>query len=324
MRRIASAAVSAVLSISGVLASPAIASTAHIWQVQAGSLAGFDAGGPTGGGNQFYPERIAIHAGDSINFTPVGPHTVTFNRPPVPVFALLAPPFITPSPATISSPTDSVSSPIGFDFPPQPYTLTFAASLPPGSYNIICGLHIGMSETVDVLAASAALPKTDADYAAIAQAEITRELNQLDQTASTAVKDNRGQDGDATVLVGAGNEHGSTIRFFPSALTIHVGQSVTFVKTKDPTEPHTVNFASPEDPFLELLPWGGATYPAAGFTASGLMVTHPQFDYYHLAGTGLPDGLLRYRLTFTAPGDFSYFCAIHDEAGMRATIHVVP
>jgi hypothetical protein len=43
-----------------------------------------------------------------------------------------------------------------------------------------------------------------------------------------------------------------------------------------------------------------------------------------LAGTGLPDGLLRYRLTFTAPGDFSYFCAIHDEAGMRATIHVVP
>lgn len=324
MRRILSAAVSAALSITGIFASPAVASTGHTWQVQAGSVAGFDAGGPIGGGNEFYPNKITINQGDSINFTPMGPHTVTFNRPPVPVFALLAPPFVTPSPATISSPTDFVNGPIGFEFPPQPYTLTFAASLPPGTYTIICSLHLGMSETVDVLPAGAPLPKSDAQYLAIAQAQITRELTSLAEIASEASENDQDEDGGSTVLVGAGNKRGSNIRFFPASLTIHVGQSVTFLKTKDPTEPHTVTFAAPNDPFLELLPWGGSTYPAPGFTNSGFMVTRAQFDFYHLTGTGLPAGLLKYRLTFTSVGDFPYFCAIHDEAGMRAIVHVIP
>lgn len=321
MFRIVSAvAATVVLSITGVLTSPALATTAHTWQVQAGGPPRFDGNGVRGAGNQFYPGHIAIHQGDSIKFSPFGPHTVTFNRPPGPVFTLFAPFGGT----TLADPDKSLNSGIIFG-PPATFTVTFASTLPAGLYKFICGLHPGMSEMVDVLPAGAALPRGDADYAAIAQAEITRDLAALDRINAEATENAEDEDDGVTVLAGAGNTRVSNIRFFPASVTIHVGQSITFLKTHDPTEPHTVTFGpEPADEFLALLARGGSTYGggATEQASSGFMSTRAGYDYYQLAGTPLPVALTKYRLTFTKAGDFKYICAIHDGAGMVGIVHV--
>jgi len=329
MRKLATITVVLTLAVTAMLSSPSVASTPNTWHVQAGSVA-FDASGPSGGGNRFYPSELAIHAGDSVVFGLMGPHTVTFNRPPVPLFALFAPINATPTAGTISSPSATVSSGFVGTAPGDTYTLTFAGTLASGRYVVLCGLHIGMSETIDVLPSATPLPKTDAEYTAIAQREIARDL------ASTArIAASYGENGDEdrdenddsgpTVFVGLGSQRVTNLRFFPSVLTVHVGQTVNFLKTKDPTEPHTVTFGSePADPIAQLMARGGSTYSGAEDLSSGFLSTKAQYAFYMLAGLPLPVALTKYRVTFTTPGTFTYFCAIHDDVGMRAVVHVVP
>jgi plastocyanin len=329
LRIVSAVAATVVLSITGIFTSPALATTTpppapQQWDVTAGSPEVLDSFGPRGAGNRFYPESIAIHAGDSIAFKPHGPHTVTFNRAPGPVFLLLFDPnAVTPSPATLASTTGAVNGVLGFGPPPQPpFVLTFTS---PGSYKIICMLHFGMSEMVNVLATDVTLPKTKADYAAIAQAEIDRDtasVNRIDRAATDNFQD---EDGNPTVLVGAGNSRVSNIRFYPSSVTIKVGKTITFLKTQDPTEPHTVLFGGSElDMFTELIPIDRSAYDGSGTANSGFMVTRDQFDYYQLGGfiPGLTGALTKYTLTFTKAGDFKYICGIHDGAGMFGFVHV--
>jgi plastocyanin len=172
--------------------------------------------------------------------------------------------------------------------------------------------------------AGADLPKTDADYAAIAQAHLTRDLATVQRVNAAATEDLEDEDGNPMVLVGAGTKRVSNLRFFPAALTVRVGQTVTFLKTKDPTEPHTVSFNIPPGlPMIaEFIPSGGSSFDGKGFANSGFLSTEAQFAYFQLAGTPLPVALTRYRLTFTKAGDYKYVCAIHDDAGMVAVVHV--
>jgi len=323
MHRIGVVTIAAALSITGLIASPALATpTSHTWQVQAGSVPRFDSAGPSGAGNRFYPETIAINQGDSVKFAPFGPHTVTYNRPPGPVFAVFAPSGGT----TLADPGATVSS--GFIIgPPATFTVTFASTLPAGVYKFICALHIGMTETIDVRPAGATLPKGDADYAAIAQREMTRDLASVDRIAAETTEDFEDEDGNVKVLAGAGNDRVSNIRFFPAEVTVQVGHSVTFLKTKDPTEPHTVSFnlppPDPNNPVGEFIASGGSRFDGTGIANSGFMSTKEQYAYFQLAGTPLPVARTRYRLTFTKVGDYPYICALHDGAGMFGIVHVV-
>src|SRR5882762_5775132 len=119
MRRIVVAALALALSITGLLASPGLAAEPITFQVQAGS-ASFTSG-VLGAGNRFYPEAVAIHPGDSLAFNFVGPHTVTFIRPPGPLFAL----FVPSGDTNITSPTQSVNSGFVGGAPADSYKLTF-------------------------------------------------------------------------------------------------------------------------------------------------------------------------------------------------------
>ena len=318
MRRIMAAAISAALSVTALFASPALAAT-QTWHVQAGYLS-FDGSGPSGGGNRFYPAAVSIHQGDSIEFAPMGAHTITFNRPAGPVFILFGP----SATATATSPTDFVNSGIIGDSPvPTSYTLTFASTLPAGTYQVICGLHIGMSETVNLLPVGATLPKTDADYAATRDAQVA--ADRAAQAEAVAEATDSDEDGGATVLAGIGTQRTSALRFFPASITVHVGEKVTFLKRQDPTEPHTVTFGEePPDPVAQLVARGGTTYSGTEDISSGFMSTKAQFAYYQLAGTPLPVALTKYKVQFTKVGDWPYICALHDVIGMRGVVHVVP
>jgi len=318
--RIASFALAAALSITGLFASPALAASAHTWSVQAGSIA-FGSAGPVGGGNRFYPAAVSIHQGDSIAFNVFGAHLLAVNRPAGPIFTLFGPPSFS---ATLTSPTQAVnSSIIGTGPVPDTFTLTFASTLPAGHYTVICGLHVGMTETVDVRPAGQALPKTDAQYTSEAQKEITKDL---DAVADAAAKANK-KTADAnqpTVWAGAGDKRVTNLRFFPASITIKVGQTVRFVKTHDPTEPHTVTFG-PEspDPLIQLLPSGGNAYDGTGTTNSGLLSTRRQFAYFQLAGTPLTQ-VTTFDVKFTKSGTYPYICELHDEIGMVGQVIVNP
>jgi len=327
MQRIATAAVSAALMITGVFATPASATTTcdppNCWHIQVGSD-GFTGGAFDGrGGNAFYPGTIAVHPGDRIVFTPVSPHTVTFNAPPIFKFFLFAP---TASSGTLGSPGDLVNSGFNPGAPPSPFTLTVGGGLPPGSYKYICLLHRGMSGTVNVLPLSERLPKTDAEYGVIASREIARDLATAAEIAAEARENNEDEDGAPTVSVGAGNKRVTNLRFFPSTVTIHVGQTVTFVKTHDPTEPHTVSFG-PEvgPPPREFFPAGPITTASPSTQVhSGWLLTKEQVDFYGFASSPFASVVARtkFKVTFTAAGEYDYICAIHDEVGMRAKVIV--
>jgi plastocyanin len=207
--------------------------------------------------------------------------------------------------------------------PGDSYKLTF--NVPAGRYTVICGLHLGMTETIDVLPMSEALPKTDAQYQSIAQREVARDLAAVADIASEARENNEDQDGTPTVLAGAGNRRVANLAFFPAAVTIHVGQKVTFLKTQDPTEPHTVLFGiEPPGEVAPLIASGGNTYNGTGTVNSGFLSTKAQYQYYQLAGTPLPVAVTKFTVTFTAAGTWDYICALHDGAGMRGKVIVQP
>ena len=321
MRRVLAAAVSAALAVTALLATPVAAGTAHTWHVQVG------AGGVTNGafdgrsGNAFYPGRIAAHPGDTVVFTLTSPHTVTFNRPANTPLPALFPPA---GGTTLNAKGQFVNS--GFDpahfFPGITFTLTLGNSLPPGRYAYICALHLFMHGVIDVVPADAALPKTDADIAAAASRQIARDLESASDAAERAL--DRAEDRPLTVFVGAGTRRVTNLRFFPASITVHVGQSITFRKTMDPTEPHTVTFGTA--PANDFAPAGGPPFTWDGThpISTGAMLTQRQFDFYIASALGVPGAMTTATIKFTKAGTFKYICAIHDEAGMVASVTVLP
>ena len=320
MRRIAIVALSAALVITASLGGTARA--ASVWHVQAGSVGFLPSGAPNfagGIGNAFYPGTIAVHPGDTVSFTAVGPHVIAFNPPPAPLFTFFAPNGVT----TLETPTTFINSGfVGFG-PPAPFNVTIGTALPPGSYPYFCMLHFGMKGTIDVVPLSEALPKTDLQYAAIAQRQIARDLAKAAEIAADAREDEQDEDGTPTILVGAGNARVSNLRFFPETTSIQVGQSINFVK-KDPTEPHTVTFGP--EPADDLLPSGPPpyTYGGTGTVHSGFLLTKDQFNFYHFPPFVPLVQTTRISIKFTAPGTFRYICTIHDGEGMVGTVVVRP
>ncbi|MDQ2680517.1 MAG: plastocyanin/azurin family copper-binding protein [Candidatus Eremiobacteraeota bacterium] len=99
------------------------------------------------------------------------------------------------------------------------------------------------------------------------------------------------------------------LQFYPSALTIDAGDTVTW--TFPSGEPHTVTFLGnraslppPTDPSVPA-PAGGNTYDGITYTSSGFVL---------LGKT--------YSLTFPTPGTYKFYCLIH--GWMSGTITVQP
>jgi plastocyanin len=321
MRRILVAAVSTVLFITGLLATPVLAATST-WHIQVGSVLNF----PDGRfGNAFYPARIAAHAGDKVAFTLTSPHTVTFNRPDNAPLPALFPPSSGTALTAKGQFVNSGFNPATF-VPGTVFALTLGNALPPGRYQFICALHLGMRGAIDVVPAAAELPKTNADYAAEASRQIARDLAAVNHVADK-IGDKAARDS-LTVFVGAGTKRVTNLRFFPSSITVKVGQSVTFLKTHDPTEPHTVTFGMTPTtpPFNEFAPSGGPPFVFTGsnLISTGAMLTEKQYDFYIAGALGVPAAVDRTTVKFTAPGKYTYVCLIHDDVGMKATVNVEP
>jgi plastocyanin len=279
---------------------------------------------------QFYPQTLTIDAGDSVTWTAQGnAHVVAFlSGAPVP------PPDdpAATQPAGGSSydgtgivrsglvwPADVAMSPMMMGMSvPTSYTLTFTA---PGSYTYYCLIHPGMQGTVVVQPAGSPYPQTQAQYDAPTAAQAAATLAPLvAQVNAYQVTSTATPDGHTTWYLSAGIGTGTAaaLRFTPSELAIHVGDTVVWTNT-DPVEPHTVTFAGPdgkvpepEDP--------DAPRPAGSGVEDGTALNHSGF-LVRLPGTASSPP---YQLTFPTAGIFKYECVIHDPLGMYGTIVVTP
>lgn len=113
----------------------------------------------------------------------------------------------------------------------------------------------------------------------------------------------------------------SAMAFLPKEVWVNVGDTVQW--TSNSAEPHTVTFLAPGtslpdfNPFdpSQTLPQGSSVYDGTAYTNSGIMATQPIFVFTNPATS--------YHLTFSAVGDFTYYCLLHGVM-MTGTVHVRP
>jgi plastocyanin len=226
---------------------------------------------------------------------------------------------------------------------PTDYKLTFTKA---GSFGYLCSFHsgigpdgklAGMLGNVVVQDAGTAYPKSGDQVNSDAQASIaTDQANVVKgepDVQKLAQATRPGPNGTTIYQVNVGGSNMAVgadyMRFYPSELTVHQGDSVEWVWHG---LPHTVLFASggkepdlilpqpqPNGPPKLLLnpqiafPVGGKTYNGTGLFNSGTPQNPTNAD-------GSP---VTYKLTFTKPGKYEYICAFHDQEGMSGHITVL-
>lgn len=302
----------------------------------------------------FFPGEITINAGDQIWFAEgmAGFHTVWFGYgAEVPAMFIpdaeaatpeAGPPSMVLNPAVIL-PTPNLAvdgvTPVntGLDILWDPSVPTVVSFPTPGTYDYLCIPHQGvMRATVIVQEAGSALPMDQAGYDALVQEQI--EALRAEGVAADAEFADATQETQAdgstlwTATAGAGEGQARVMRMMPDVLEIKVGDSVKWI-VQSPGEPHTVTFVGagevpPEDldvsAFADgtpkfainpmtLLPQGGDTFDGANYLNSG---------YMGVSEFGQP---MEFTATFTAAGEFIYYCILHGDAnggGMSATLRV--
>lgn len=307
--------------------------------------------GPSGAWQfmRFYPENITINVGDKIQWILKGsePHTATFPGPGEKMPDLLFPEnnssqrllfnplVILPQGDSSYNGTKLTGSgqlDVEPNFPRE-YNLTFTKA---GTFEYFCGFHNMMRGNVTVQPEGKPYPKTqeqiDAEATKILSADMEAALK-AEPTAEN-VSTLPGPNGTTIheVKLGYGDGRISWMRFVPTNMTVHAGDSVEWIR-EDVETPHTVAFLSggkePDFALVEpqqrgppkfvlnpivQLPSGGKVYSGKGYFNSGA-----------IWGTMLPlPGPHSYNLTFDTPGNYEYICIFHDYMGMKGNVVVLP
>ena len=95
-------------------------------------------------------------------------------------------------------------------------------------------------------------------------------------------------------------------RFNPSEVTIKVGETITWVGRSD--DSHTVTA------YEDSLPEGAEYFASGGFSSED--------EARDDVAAGLIGDGDTYKVTFTKPGVYEYFCIPHESDGMKGTIIV--
>ncbi len=206
----------------------------------------------------------------------------------------------------------------------------------PGTYTFVCLIHAGaMRGTVTVLPADAANVASQADLDAQAQKEIASLKGALKEVRAEAeqVQKDALPNGSSIYYVRAGWSDATSgdltvqaFDFFPKVATIKAGDTIVWTSTYF----HTVTFsppsmavpdiailkAQPSGPPLLLLNPGvfDPARPTAAYDPS-------KFFNSGVIGLFSPGGAT-WSLTFDKPGTYTYYCSVHDDIGMKATVVV--
>lgn len=208
--------------------------------------------------------------------------------------------------------------------PPKPFVVKFPKA---GSYTYYCVLHPGMKGTVKVVAKSAAVPSAKAD-AARAKAQLARGLATLKRV------DKQKAPAD-TVIAGPDKKSAVLYRYTPSALTTTVNTPITLTMSAGTSEDHTFTFAkdvkaaikAADKTFIGPLPGTGtAGPPTLAFDPKYALSTEAPGQPVVIDGANHGDGLVNsgvldgdakspfpqsMKVSFSKPGTYTFFCAIH-------------
>jgi plastocyanin len=230
------------------------------------------------------------------------------------------------------------SAGVGSGFPsgenPKPFTVKFPKA---GKYTYFCSIHPGMKGTVDVLAKSKSVPSAKSDAA--------RARDQLNKGLSTLKKLDKQKVTAANTIVAGPDKGGAVLyRYTPSALTTKVNTPVTLEMTSGTSEDHTFTFAKDvkaagKQSEAELV----APLPGTGTSGPPTLAFGPKWVYpsekpgsdavYDGANHGdgfLNSGVLdgssktlfpqKFTVSFSKPGTYSFFCAIHPFMTGKVTV----
>jgi plastocyanin len=306
----------------------------------------------------FLPETLHVRSGDTVTWQLDGDeiHTATFlSGAPFPSFVvpvsddpqgnvMLNPQVAFPSrmpgaPVEVYDGANYANSgvmshdPAGPDAPPNDnFSLTFST---PGIYKVHCIVHPWMTGLVVVHESSD--PNAPSQTEIDAQAEAERAVHLADIEAARAqgnamVRSEPAPDGSTVwhVRVGGlnvlnGNQKGMSFDFMPKDLTVKAGDTVLWSSA----EFHTITF-DPTPPAPEIF------FPQPMEGGPPLLVLNPEVfvpakpspvydpaQYYNSADIGpFAFNGSAWSLTFTEPGTYPYFCALHRQMGMEGTIIV--
>jgi len=277
--------------------------------------------------NAFLPRSLTVDVGDSITWTVNSGefHTVTFlsgaAAPPLITVGPSGPEFnpaaVAPSGGPTYDGTGIANS--GLLFSGQKYSLGFSQA---GTYHFLCLVHAGMNGTVNVQAAGAAYPQTQATYDnhALVSGNHLKATGRNLQARTLAAARSSGP-GQAAVGAGAPVSSAGSVaimRFLPSHLVVHAGDTVEWTN-HDPETPHTITFGQ-EPPGGPL----GAFAPSGAAVPGHVTLTTPtESANSGFAGAAFPFGPT-FTATFASPGTYPFICALHDDLGMKGTITVLP
>ena len=301
--------------------------------------------------NAFLRRTVTIHVGDTVRWRSRGFHTVT-----VPPRGKQPPPFAVATSNKVTGQLDPAGRPFWFNnvLPvltvnpkvatptksktydgtrfrnsgllvgpsAKPYSLRFTRA---GTFAYHCAVHPGMEGHVRVVSGRRRIP-TEAQDRAAGTAELNRLAAAARRTAASPAK------GPLTVDVGRAprGQRFSINAFFPSTISVKVGQTVQFTMAgQNRNEIHTITLgpmtreqlpfidkgvinpkdAYPSDPPPTLPPYTGTNH-GNGFLNAGLHDNNPATT------TVPPNGAV----TFAAAGTFHLQCLVHE--GMDATVTV--
>ena len=289
----------------------------------------------------FLPNEFWIHAGDTIRFHFVTAelHTVSFLKPAQtrpPAFSnfginggvFIGCPGTSPDGSSVTN-AACVTSDIGVAG--RSYSVSFPNA---GNFKLVCLVHVRMTGAIHVLPVSEILPHDQAFYDRAADVERTgllSEANALNGDGNGETVENSANPVTAGVAAihsnGGGSQTVSVMRFFGGNTFVRVGDTVEWTNRATPVA-HTITFGT--EPFNDMPPSPGVTVDEDGARHAVLSSPSQSVNsgFIGVLGqetVGAPEAPLdttRFRVTFTAPGVYNYFCALHDDLGMKGTIVV--
>lgn len=285
----------------------------------------------TGQGNYraFAPATVQVHPGDTVRWITRGCN-VHFADGETPLWLpgeFEGKPVLNTNPAAFVGNVQSGDSFTGgeansgysFGGPPPPF-FELVINAADGTYSYYCDTYSGMVGVIEVVDAATAIP-TPADVTMQGLDEIAAALGALNQPMQAAM-DAPAQTTDNGVIVTIGLSSGraQALDFFPNAVVIEAGQSVTWVVPEDLPEPTVglVNlpigasrFEGEQAPFpFTFIPADGDNPPAIRLAVweanppSGSTVTADMKDVKW--GNAMMSPGDSYTLTFTEPGVYRY------------------
>ena len=256
-------------------------------------------------GMAFLPSHIWINEGDTVVWTAnsAEPHTVTFlsKGQEEPKFDPNSPTQNLPQGSKVYDGHSYYNSGLISSMPGAfpggtSYSLTFPNA---GTFHYGCLLHPMMDGVVKVREEGTPYPYTQQQYDQKAQ----QQGNAILQDGNELAKEAGEHSNNHHVSVGADDGVAMVMRFFPSNVTIHVGDTITFKDRYPIDDPHTVSFGNVQEPFPPVTPIGDPRNFVGQTLNSGLLGTDTSWISRTVGNV--------YKVTYNKAGTYQFFCFIH-------------